>query len=91
MSPALVTIFLFQFVAVWSNYFLPLVMLNDENLFPVTVGLQIWNSGLLTAGHFGYYNLVVTGSLVTVLPLIVLFLLLQRFWVSGLTSGSILG
>jgi multiple sugar transport system permease protein len=91
MSPALVTIFLFQFVAVWSNYFLPLVMLNDENLFPVTVGLQIWNSNLLTAGHIGYYNLVVTGSLVTVLPLIGLFLLLQRFWVSGLTSGSILG
>jgi multiple sugar transport system permease protein len=91
MSPALVTIFLFQFVAVWSNYFLPLVMLNDENLFPVTVGLQIWNSGLVAGGHIGFYNLVVTGSLVTVIPLIVMFLLLQRFWVSGLTTGSILG
>jgi multiple sugar transport system permease protein len=91
MSPALVTIFLFQFVAVWSNYFLPLVMLNDENLFPVTVGLQIWNSGLVAGGHIGFYNLVVTGSLVTVIPLIVMFLLLQRYWTSGLTSGSIVG
>ncbi len=43
MVPGLVTIFLFQFVAIWNNYLLPFVMLGNDKLFPVTVGL----SGLL--------------------------------------------
>ncbi len=44
MTPAMVTIFLFQFVTIWNNFFLPLIMLRDEKLFPVTLGLYIWNS-----------------------------------------------
>ena len=43
MTPALVTIFLFQFVAIWNNFFLPLIMLRDQTLFPVTLGLYTWN------------------------------------------------
>lgn len=38
MTPALVTIFLFQFVAIWNNFFLPMVMLQKESLFPITLG-----------------------------------------------------
>ena len=41
MILALVTVFLFQLVAIWNNYFLPLVMLSDEKLFPITVGLHV--------------------------------------------------
>jgi len=42
MSPALVTVFLFQFVTIWNNYLLPLLMLNNDKLQPVTVGLASW-------------------------------------------------
>lgn len=44
MVPALVTVYLFQFVAIWNNFFLPLIMLRDERLFPVTLGLYNWNT-----------------------------------------------
>jgi multiple sugar transport system permease protein len=43
-SPALVTMFLFQFVAIWNNFFLPLVMLSNTRLYPVTLGLYTWNN-----------------------------------------------
>ncbi len=43
MVPGLVTVFLFQFVAIWNNFMLPYIMLGDDRLFPLTVGL----SGLL--------------------------------------------
>ncbi len=89
MVPGMVTIFLFQFVAIWNNFFLALVVLNDPNLFPLNLGLATWNFD--PASHQLLYNLIVTGSLVSVLPLIVLFLFLQRFWRSGLTFGGLTG
>ena len=92
MSPALVTVFLFQFVAVWTNYFLQYVMISDPSLYPITVGLATWNSSYTSAGAQQYvYSLIVTGSLLSVLPLIAGFLLLQRYWRNGLTLGSVVG
>jgi multiple sugar transport system permease protein len=87
MGPGLVTIFLFQFVAVWNNFMLPYIMLGDDQLFPVTVGL----SGLLNQGASApsMYTLVITGALLSIIPLIILFLLLQRFWRNGLGAGSV--
>lgn len=85
MSPALVTIFLFTFVGIWNNFFLPLVMLNDPGLYPVTLGLYNWYAQVQVSN----YDVVITGSLVSVLPLVVGFLALQRFWRSGLTAGGI--
>ncbi len=88
LSPALVTIFLFQFVAVWNNFFLPLVMLSDQHLYPVTLGLQTWNQSPALNNH-ALYNLVVTGSLVSILPLVASFVVLQRYWRNGLSLGSV--
>ena len=90
MAPALVTIFLFQFVTIWNNLFLPLVMLSNPNLYPLTVGLQSWFANP-SQENIVLYNLVVTGSFVSILPLIAAFLLLARWWQSGLTSGSLVG
>ncbi|MGC8465972.1 MAG: carbohydrate ABC transporter permease [Acidimicrobiales bacterium] len=87
MSPALVTIFLFQFVAIWNNFFLPLVMLSNQKLYPVTLGLYSWDNQYGQAPQLISY--VVTGALVSVIPLVIAFLSLQRFWRSGLTAGSI--
>ncbi len=90
MVPALVTILLFQFVAIWNNYFLPLVMLSDEKLFPVTVGLQTWNVTTGGANKF-LYTLIITGALISSLPLLAGCVLLQRFWRGGLGAGGVKG
>ncbi|HET9076875.1 MAG TPA: carbohydrate ABC transporter permease [Acidimicrobiales bacterium] len=87
MSPALVTIFLFQFVAIWNNFFLPLVMLSNQRLYPVTLGLYSWNDQYGQAPQLVSY--VIIGALVSVIPLVIAFLSLQRFWRSGLTAGSV--
>ena len=87
MFPALVTIFLFQFVAVWNNFLLPLVMLSDERLFPVTLGLYSWNSQVSTIPELR--GLVIVGALLSITPLVVAFLFLQRFWRSGIGAGAV--
>ncbi len=89
LAPGMVTIFLFQFVAIWNSFFLPLIVLSDPNLFPVNLGLATWNFD--PAAHELLYNLIVTGSFVAVLPLIVMFLFLQRYWRAGLSFGSVTG
>ncbi|MER6050342.1 carbohydrate ABC transporter permease [Streptomyces sp. NPDC001793] len=87
MGPALVTVFLFQFVHIWNNYFLPLVMLSDSGLYPVQLGLTTW---------LGYadrqpvlYQYTVGGALLSVLPLMVLMTVLQRYWRTGLAEGGV--
>ncbi|KFF59457.1 ABC transporter permease [Cryobacterium sp. MLB-32] len=87
MVPALVTVFLFQFVAIWNNFFLPLIMLRDETLFPVTLGLYAWNSQVNQIPVLRDYVLI--GALLSIIPLIIIFLLLQRFWRNGLSAGSV--
>ncbi len=89
MGPALVTIFLFQFVTIWNNYLLPLVMLNDTKTFPVTLGLTLWNSQ--TQRDPAFYSLVVMGSAVSALILVGLMIALQRFWRADLTAGATKG
>jgi multiple sugar transport system permease protein len=87
MVPGLVTVFLFQFVAVWNNFLLPFIMLSDENKFPLTVGLYtLLNRG---ASSPALYSLVVTGSLLSIVPLIALFLALQRYWRTDIASGAV--
>ena len=87
MTPSLVTIFLFQFVGIWNNFFLPMVMLQKESLFPITLGLYEWNGQ--TARVPLLQVSVITGSLVSILPVIVVFIVLQRFWRTGLASGAL--
>jgi multiple sugar transport system permease protein len=87
MSPALVTVFLFQFVAICNNFFLPLVMLRSQELFPVTLGLYTWNSNV--SQYPELRTLVLVGAFVSIIPLLVAFLSLQRFWRSGLGSGGL--
>lgn len=89
LGPGMVTIFLFQFVAIWNNFFLPFVVLSDPNLYPVNVGLASWNFD--PAAHELLFNLIVTGSLLAVAPLIALFLFLQRYWRAGLAFGGLTG
>ncbi|WP_405669521.1 carbohydrate ABC transporter permease [Streptomyces sp. NBC_00055] len=89
LAPGIVTVSLFTMVATWNNYFLPLIMLKDPDWYPLTLGLNSWNAQAATAGGTPVFNLVITGSLITILPLIAAFLLLQKYWQSGLAAGSV--
>jgi multiple sugar transport system permease protein len=92
LAPGFVTVLLFNFVATWNNYFLPLVMLSEPRWYPLTVGLAQWNSQAAAGGGAtAAFNTVITGSLVSVVPLIIAFIFLQRYWQSGLTAGSVKG
>lgn len=93
LTPALVTILLFGFVGIWTNFFLPLIMFSNPNLFPITVGLQSWNvtGSNASSGGQTIYNLIVTGALVSSIPLLIGCILLQRFWRGGLGAGSVKG
>ncbi|GLJ80754.1 carbohydrate ABC transporter permease [Microbacterium imperiale] len=89
LMPGIVTVLLFAVVATWNNYFLPLIMLSDPAWYPLTVGLNQWNAQATGAAAQPIYNLVITGSLLSIIPIVVAFLLLQRFWQSGLSAGSV--
>lgn len=86
LAPAMVTIFLFIFVATWNNFLLPLMMVSSPEIKPVTLGLY----GMIT-----YFSpdkgAVMLGALLGVIPLVVLFLGLQRYWQSGLAAGAVKG
>jgi multiple sugar transport system permease protein len=86
LSPAVVTIFLFIFVATWNNFLLPLMMISSAELKPVTLGLY---------GMMSYFapekGAVMLGALLGVVPLIILFFTLQRYWRSGLAAGAVKG
>ncbi|WP_229070303.1 carbohydrate ABC transporter permease [Actinoplanes sp. DH11] len=91
LAPGFVTVLLFTLVATWNNYFLPLIMLNDPSYYPITVGLSSWSAQAVggNGSNADLLALVVTGSLLSVLPLIAAFLMLQRYWQSGLSAGAV--
>lgn len=90
IRPGLVTLFLIVFVSTWNNFFLPLVMLNKTSLYPVTLGLQIWSTDLTSAGSGEpLYPLVIIGAFISILPMLILFPILRRYIVSGITLGSV--
>ena len=90
LRPALVTDFLFSLVSSWNNFFLPLVMLSEQKFYPLTVGLTAWFAqASQEGGNSILFNLVIAGSLVAIVPLIISFIFLQRYWQGGLTAGSV--
>jgi multiple sugar transport system permease protein len=93
LRPAVVTVLLLSIVATWNNYFLPLAMLSTSSRYPITVGIGLWsqqassnNSGV--AGQ-SLWSLIMVGSLVSIIPLIIAFISLQKYWQGGLSLGSL--
>ena len=89
LIPGIVTVALFAVVSTWNNYFLPLIMLSEPRWYPLTVGLNQWSLQARGISARPIFNLVITGSVLTIIPLIAAFLLMQRFWQSGLSAGSV--
>jgi hypothetical protein len=68
MQTGLVTVALLCFVGAWNNFFFPLIVLSQDSLYPLTLGLNVWNSVSSAAGGRPVYNLIALGSLISVLP-----------------------
>jgi len=92
LAPGMVTVLLFTLVATWNNYFLPLIMLNSGKLLPLTVGLaQQQATSAAGGGAQALFSTVITGAFLSILPLVIVFLYLQRFWQTGLATGGVKG
>lgn len=94
-KPGLATLVLISFIGTWNNYFLPYVLLSNEKLFPVTVGLDYWlgtvsASGAAPAGDVVYPDIIV-GVAIAVIPILLLFPLLSRYVARGLSLGAVAG
>ena len=91
LRPAVVTVLLLSIVGTWNNFFLPLAMLANTRLFPITVGLGLWQGQASgnNSGGVNLWGLIITGSLVSIIPLVIAFLALQKYWQGGLSVGSL--
>jgi multiple sugar transport system permease protein len=90
LAPGLVTVFLLAFVGAWNNYFLPLLLLSRADTFPLTVGVTYWNSLAVQPGNVQViYAIVITASMIAIIPVMIAFLWVQKYWEGGLTVGGI--
>ena len=89
MVPGMVTVFLLHFIGTWNNFLLPYIMLSDQDLYPLTVGLfTLLSKGSSTPA---LYSVAITGAAISIIPLVALVLSLQRYWRLDLISGGIKG
>jgi multiple sugar transport system permease protein len=83
-KPVLVTLAIFTFMGTWNDFLWPLVVLTDDNLQTLPVALAN-----LLGEHVQDVELMMAGAVLTVLPIIVMFVSLQRYYIEGIASGSI--
>ncbi len=87
MSPAIATQAIFQFVASWNNLFMPTMIISSSNKKTLPMFVQ-----MLTAESFRTdYGMVYVGIAITILPMLVMYAILSRFIVEGVTLGSVKG
>lgn len=85
-APALVITALFSFMTAWSEYLVAAVLIQDQNLFTLPLGLKTFQSAMETS--WGLYS---AGAIMVSLPVVLLFMILSRWLISGLTLGSVKG
>ena len=86
MKPALAVVAIFAAVGAWNDFLGPLIYLQTENRYPLSIGLQFFRSEYDIA-----YSLLMAASTLVVLPVVVLFIAFQRYFVEGITVGAIKG
>jgi arabinogalactan oligomer/maltooligosaccharide transport system permease protein len=84
--PALAITALFSFMTAWSEYLVAAVLIQDQSLFTLPMGLKLFSSNMEVA--WGLYS---AGAVVVSIPVVILFLSLSRWLISGLTLGSVKG
>jgi multiple sugar transport system permease protein len=86
LRPVLVTLAIFAFLGAWNDFLWPLIILADDARQTLPVGLAA-----LSREHAGDSELMMAGAVVTVVPVLAVFLALQRYYLRGLLSGSVKG
>ena len=84
IQPVLATLALWTFLATWNDFMWPLIVLSDDQKYTLPVAL----AGLV-GEHAQDVELMMAGAVITVLPVLILFLMLQRYYVEGVTEGSV--
>lgn len=87
--PALATLAIYQFMNTWNSFVWPLIVLRDQELYTLPLGLATLQASVMLEAVD--YGMVMAGAFLTALPIITLFLLMQRQFVSGLTLGAVKG
>jgi multiple sugar transport system permease protein len=82
--PAIVTAAIFAFIAAWNEYIVALTLMTDADMKPVTVALTSY-----VTAYVQHWNLLFAASILAIMPVIVLFALIEPYLVSGLTAGSV--
>jgi multiple sugar transport system permease protein len=85
-KPAVAVVIIFAAVQAWGEFLTPLIFLQDESTYPLSIGLQFYRQS-----HDVSYNLLMAASTLIVLPIVALFLAFQRFFIQGVTAGSLKG
>jgi multiple sugar transport system permease protein len=85
-KPAVVVVAIFAAVGAWNEFLLPLLYLQENSKYPLAVGLAFY-----TSEHDVAYNLLMAAATLVVLPVIVVFIFGQRFFVEGITVGGVKG
>ena len=86
LKPVLVTLAIFTFMASWNDFMWPLIVLTDQAHYTLPVALAS-----LSREHIQDVEMMMAGAVVTVLPVLLLFLALQRYYIQGLLLGSVKG
>lgn len=82
-KPAIATVAIFSFNGAWNDFLGPLLYLNDENLYTLQLGLQVFKGQLNTQ-----WNYLMAGSLLVLLPVILLFFFFQKYFIQGINLQS---
>jgi multiple sugar transport system permease protein len=84
--PILATLATFMFMSTWNDFMWPLIVLSDQAHYTLPVALAN-----LSGEHVQDIELMMAGAVVTVLPVLALFVALQRYYIAGLMAGSVKG
>lgn len=86
IKPGIGALAIFTFITTWNDYFLQLIMLNDTNVLTISLGIAKLQSELSTD-----FGLIMAGAAVGSVPIIIIFLLFQKFFTRGITMGAVKG
>jgi multiple sugar transport system permease protein len=86
MRPVIAVVAIFTAVASWNDFLTPLIYLHKEEIYPISIGLQLFRSE-----HGLEFQLLMAASSMVALPVVVVFLCFQRFFVEGITIGAVKG
>lgn len=84
--PALTAVALFAFQGAWNDFFWPLLVMSSNSMYTLTVGLAFFKSQ-----YYTQYNLLLAGAIVNIVPLVILFFIFQRYFISGISTSGLAG